>query len=406
MAHFGPNFGGLRFAIRSAQSAHGTPLCVLSVSLPRGAMSVSIAMQYVTGLVRRMKRDRASPELACFPSSPDCAGLGTQHEEPHHRYTSKRQKHCTPLSVEPPGTSAAGLGVRIAPQSSSSMCMCFILQPDAWPRFDRPPQGTAGDANPLFEAEEDNGEDTCQLQLGPQPRALDFPSSTPAPENSVGNDSHFESPGLCTGVACGSPGDPLAAFATPPPHGGLLRALRSQLSNSLVLGALIRLQQRDLHPVGEGLDTIDYTLAGAASWALRGSWPPAPTTPSSCAGMLILCRRAGFGPHELSPQVLLTLLWCVPHLAAERRRCKSAACARVAPACLGAAKKQRCCMQQQVSLSSGPVKRIVGTGCWSRQAPSSALPCGYASAPTCTWSPEPLPWRMRCAGTWKESRPR
>ena len=126
---------------------------------------------------------------------------------------------------------------------------------------------------------------------------------------------------------------PLAEF-TPCSSDGVLTAFMRQLSSTHLLCALARLQQCGLHPVGSGdYCSIDSTIAG--EW-LRGSTqvasthrqpclPPAPP-PGTCqhlpapadtcgccttAGLLVLCRRASLGADEISPELLLTMLWSV-----------------------------------------------------------------------------------------------
>jgi hypothetical protein len=113
-----------------------------------------------------------------------------------------------------------------------------------------------GNANPLFEGQEDTDDNACELRLY-------IPINTPEQAGHIGNDSQLQlsSPGQCTAAESSNDYDPFAEFATPP-CGGLLPAFRTQLLSSPVLCALIRMQQCNLHPVGKGLDTIDFTVAG------------------------------------------------------------------------------------------------------------------------------------------------
>ncbi|KAI7837929.1 hypothetical protein COHA_008235 [Chlorella ohadii] len=71
----------------------------------------------------------------------------------------------------------------------------------------------------------------------------------------------------------------------------LLPAFKREVQSPLVLSALCSLERQRLHPLGADDEDFFDSIEG------------------TCAGLLVLCRRARIGCEELSAELLLTLLW-------------------------------------------------------------------------------------------------
>lgn len=154
----------------------------------------------------------------------------------------------------------------------------------------------AGTTNPLFEQEEGDDE------------ADDFDMISSSQEN----DSFIGNGWSTVNTAIDGNQGPFAEIAAPPQagSGGLLASFRRGLLASPVLCAVTRLHQCGLHPLGRGLDTVDFTLAGiyttvnllrlsAARLVQQGQHPPAQQLwlgllrSSGCAPQLLLGINVG-----------------------------------------------------------------------------------------------------------------
>ncbi|PRW45039.1 type 12 methyltransferase [Chlorella sorokiniana] len=126
--------------------------------------------------------------------------------------------------------------------------------------------------------------------FGTQGRSLS--SSGPSPVLGCSGSKTFAGIGSGSGGGSGS-ADLLAAF-------------KREVQSPLVLSALCSLERYRLHPFGADGEEFFDSLEGTA------------------AGVLVLCRRARIGSEELSPELLLTLLWIIESCESQYRNDLSA----------------------------------------------------------------------------------